>query len=99
MTAPIVIDERGYTPLPGKLGEEGWMAFLHAGVRVTCAAVPQSRMAIIMLVGGDLDDPAFEPDVVAAVIPADRLDQLITELTALRADLAALGGPACPTGM
>ena len=84
---PVVVDGRGYAwlPVPGGQDVVGW--HLKPGLRVAWAPLPGNTGALLHMLAGIVDDPAYETDGLAITLTRDGLRRLIADLQSVEAQL------------
>lgn len=78
---PLVIDAEGMLEAPGEAGT--WSTFIHTGARLAAWPAPTGDGGILLLRGGIVDGPGFEPEMLAVSLSAEGLLYLSGDINQL----------------
>lgn len=87
---PLIIDADGYLDVPGT----DLAAFVHTGLRMALWPKPAGSGGVLLLRGGIIDDPAYDPEMLALSLSAEGLLHLQNDLNLLVCEI--LDAPAAP---
>ena len=90
IAAPIVVDEQGYAwiPAPGG-GDEEIGSYVHAGLRMGWAPMPEQGGILLTQWGGLGPEPDFEEEGVTAFMTREGLRRFIADLQTIDNALGA----------